>query len=114
MSDERIERKIEHLTAILRAARSSLDDAERELANLAGATWDALDAAALAEQGETETIERLRGQIGEARSAWWSATEPGDSGLIYTDRIEDAMDDIWGAIGHADWSPVPNTTKDES
>lgn len=48
---------------------------------------------------------RLRGQIEEARNAWWSATEQGDNGLVYTDRIEDAMDDIWSAIGHVDWTP---------
>jgi hypothetical protein len=48
---------------------------------------------------------RLRGQIEQARNAWWSATEQGDNGLVYTDRIEDAMDDIWSAIGHAAWNP---------
>jgi hypothetical protein len=47
----------------------------------------------------------LRDQIEQARIAWWSAVEQGDNGLIYTDRIEDAMDDIWSAIGHADWTP---------
>jgi PTH2 family peptidyl-tRNA hydrolase len=47
----------------------------------------------------------LRDRIEEARTAWWSATEQGDNGLIYTDRIADAMDDIWSAIGHADWEP---------
>jgi hypothetical protein len=64
----------------------------------------------LAEQGaeepEWDTIVKLRDQIEEARNAWWSATEQGDNGLIYTDRIEDAMDDIWSAIGHAEWMPV--------
>ncbi|MDH5132860.1 MULTISPECIES: hypothetical protein [unclassified Microbacterium] len=54
---------------------------------------------------EARVIERLRGQIEEARMAWWSATEQGDNGLVYTDKIEDAMDDIWSAIGHADWEP---------
>lgn len=58
---------------------------------------------------ETEQIaQNLRDKIEEARNAWWSATEQGDSGLIYNDRIEDAMDDIWSAIGHADWTPESN------
>jgi len=57
------------------------------------------------EPSDEQEVERLRGQIEEARSAWWSATEQGDNGLIYTDKIEDAMDDIWSAIGHADWTP---------
>ena len=57
------------------------------------------------EPSDAQIIERLRGQIEEARNAWWSATAQGDSGLIYTDKIEDAMDDIWSAIGHADWTP---------
>lgn len=52
-----------------------------------------------------DEILRLRGQIEEARTAWWSATEQGDNGLVYTDQIEAAMDDIWSAIGHADWQP---------
>lgn len=51
-------------------------------------------------------FERLQMQIEEARTAWWSATEQGDSGLVYTDRIEEAMDDIWSAIGGSDWVPV--------
>jgi hypothetical protein len=57
------------------------------------------------EEGIIAERNRLRDKIEEARIAWWSATEQGDNGLIYTDRIEDAMDDIWSAIGHADWSP---------
>lgn len=57
------------------------------------------------EPSDAQVIERLRGQIEEARNAWWSATEQGDNGLVYTDRIEDAMDGIWSAIGHADWTP---------
>ncbi|MEW1990742.1 hypothetical protein [Microbacterium sp. NPDC078849] len=57
------------------------------------------------ESEDAQTIQRLRGQIEEARMAWWSATEQGDNGLVYTDKIEDAMDDIWSAIGHADWEP---------
>lgn len=43
MSEDRIQRKIEHLTGIIRLARATLDDAERELANVAVAVWDALD-----------------------------------------------------------------------
>lgn len=54
---------------------------------------------------QNETILRLRAHIEEARNAWWSATTQGDNGLVYTDKIEDAMDDIWSAIGHADWTP---------
>lgn len=54
---------------------------------------------------DAETNQRLRDQIEEARHAWWAATEQGDDGLLYTDKIEDAMDDIWSAIGHADWTP---------
>ena len=49
---------------------------------------------------DARTIERLQDQIKEARTAWFSATEPGDDGLlVYTDKIEDAMDEIWSAIG---------------
>jgi hypothetical protein len=55
---------------------------------------------------EEPEVEKLRGQIEEARSAWWSATEQGDNGLIYTDRVEGAMDETWSAIGHADWTPA--------
>lgn len=51
-------------------------------------------------------FERAQMQVEEARTAWWSATEQGDSGLVYTDRIEDAMDEIWSAIGSSDWLPV--------
>ena len=45
MSEDRIQRKIEHLTGIIRLARATLNDAERELANVAAAVWDALDVA---------------------------------------------------------------------
>ena len=45
MSEDRIQRKIEHLTGIIRLARATLNDAERELANVAAAVWDALDGA---------------------------------------------------------------------
>lgn len=54
----------------------------------------------------SEESAELRARIERAREAWWSATEQGDSGLVYTDRIEDAMDAIWDEIGHADWTPV--------
>lgn len=57
------------------------------------------------EQSIVAENERLKAKIEEARAAWWSATEQGDNGLVYTDRIEDAMDDIWSAIGHADLTP---------
>jgi hypothetical protein len=50
-------------------------------------------------------VDRLRAQVEAAREAWWSGTEQGDTGLVYTDRIEDAMDAIWDAIGHAEWTP---------
>src|SRR5690606_16504385 len=49
-------------------------------------------------------VDRLRAQVEAAREAWWSGTEQGDTGLVYTDRIEDAMDAIWDVIGHADWT----------
>jgi hypothetical protein len=55
---------------------------------------------------QRDTIVKLSDQIEEARTAWWSAVTQGDNGLIYTDRIEDAMDDIWSAIGDAEWVPV--------
>ena len=45
MSEDRIQRKIEHLAGIIRLARATLNDAERELANVAAAVWDALDGA---------------------------------------------------------------------
>lgn len=60
----------------------------------------------VSEEPEAETIAKLRDQIEQARNAWWSATEQGDNGLVYTDRIEDAMDEIWNAIGDAGWLPV--------
>lgn len=57
------------------------------------------------EPSDAEIIQKLRDQIEEARTAWWSAVEQGDDDLIYTDRIEDAMDEIWSAIGDAEWTP---------
>ncbi len=66
------------------------------------------------DDGLWEEVLRLRGQIEEARTAWWSATEQGDNGLVYTDRIEDAMDDIWSAIGHVDWTPESDVREESN
>lgn len=59
--------------------------------------------------------ERLRDERDEAlatlakvREAWWSAAEQGDTGIVYTERVEQAMDDIWTAI--ADESPTERET----
>ena len=61
MSEDRIQRKIEHLTGIIRLARATLDDAERELANVAAAVWDALDGAPEPElfPGTNAALDRL-------------------------------------------------------
>jgi len=53
-----------------------------------------------------EEAQELRARLEQAREAWWSATEQGEKGVVYTDRIESAMDDIWSEIGDATWTPV--------
>lgn len=40
----------------------------------------------------------LRQSLHEAREAWWLGVEQGDSGVIYTDDVEKAMDAIWSAL----------------
>lgn len=50
----RLQRKLHHLTAQLDLVHSSLADLRREISNVTSAAWDAVEATALADQGETE------------------------------------------------------------
>ena len=51
---ERLQRKFRNLTAQVDLVQSAFSDLRREISNVASAAWDAVEATALAEQGETE------------------------------------------------------------
>lgn len=45
-----------------------------------------------------ERVQAAEAVIAEVTEAWWSGTEPGDDGILYTDQVEAAMDAIWAAL----------------
>ena len=94
MSEDRIQRKIEHLTGIIRLARATLNDAERELANVAAAVWDALDGAPESEApelfpGTNAALDRLTVRIEHGN---FHAVELGDPTCEFEDGFGEPVD----------------------
>ena len=103
MSEDRIQRKIEHLTGIIRLARATLNDAERELANVAAAVWDALDGAPESETpelfpGTNAALDRLTVRKAAPAEAFciehgnFHAVELGDPTCEFEDGLGEPVD----------------------
>ena len=114
----RLQRKLSHLTAQLDLVQSAFSDLRREISNVASAAWDAVEAAALAEQGETEweyiaQFGHVRGEERiTAEAAIQSAREVLDDYPLDFPESELPLQVLRRPL--ARWLPVPDTTNNES